>query len=581
MASATVPKILVVGSVQGHLRTALGKLAKIHKKQEFSFCIVVGDLFGDGLAAEQAEELEQLFTGSLEVPLPTYFTTGDFPLPQRVLEKLEHPDANDEVCTNLFYLSRKGTFKTADGINIVSIGGQLVKNEALLTTALGKCDPLYLEKEARALIGAHSADILISNQWPAGITSGSSNPVPETLRTEQGIQCLAELCSKLKPRYHFSSSPDASWEREAFKHPVEYGSLDLESVTYFRGLGSVTGPIKEWFSAFKLDRDNPPPAPTGTTPTPFSRGRKRSADDNQSNGFSRYGDGNHIHSDRPRNRKQIRRSGNGGRNECFMCFGNMSDNNTEHLVSSIGETSGVTIPRGPLPLPSTFPQLAWSGHVLIIPYHHAGEEGIEGPRTQIEVDTEFEEMTKFRKALCKMVSTVSRGTLGAVCWDTNRTGIRHMHWQWMAIPAKLIKEGLLEAACRVLGQDQKCPPFEPADPNGLLPVRADYFRLWIYTPPEQGSNPLEAADRLSGDGDADEGTEKSIYFPLPSDQRFNIWFGREAMAKVLNLGDRFNWMNVQQPLEEEMADKEALLQQFAPWDFTLPESAAPDKDDIA
>jgi hypothetical protein len=570
----------VVGSIQGHLRTALGKLAKIHKKQEFSFCIVTGDFFGDGSAAAQSEELEELFTGSLEVPLPTYFTVGDFALPQRVLQRLEKADANDEVCTNLFYLSRKGTFKTSDGINIVSVGGKLVSNDSSMTTTLGKYDPLYLEKEATALIGAHSADILITNQWPASITSGSSNPVPEILRTDQGVQCLAELCSKLKPRYHFSSSPDASWEREAFKNPVEYGSLDLEPVTYFRSLGSVTRPIKEWFSAFKLDRDNLAPAPTGTTPTPFGRGRKRSADNDHSNGFSRYENGNHARSDGNRNKKSKRHHVNGGRDECFMCFNNMEINNTEHLVSSIGETSGLTVPRGPLPLPGTFPQLTWSGHVLIIPYHHAGAETIEGPRPQVEIDAEFEEMAKFRKALCKMVNTVSRGTLGSVCWDTNRTGIRHMHWQWMAVPVKLIKEGLLEAAFKVIAQDKKYPPFEATDPNTQLPVKSDYFRLWIYTPPEQGSNPLEAADRLSGDGDADEGTEKSIYFPLPSDQRFNIWLGREAMAKVLKLGERLNWDHVKQPVEEEKADRDALMQQFTPWDFTLPEAEAPGNDGI-
>jgi hypothetical protein len=550
----------------------LGKLAKIHKKQEFSFCIVVGDFFGEDSTAEQSEELDELLAGSLRVPLPTYFTVGERAFPQRVLERLEKPDANDEVCANLFYLSRKGTFKTSDGISIVSIGGKLEVNDSSLTSALGKHDPRYLENEATALIGAHSADILITNQWPSGITSGSSNPVPEVLRTDQGVECLAEVCSKLKPRYHFSSSPEASWEREPFKHPVDYGSLDLAPVTYFRSLGSVTGPSKEWFSAFKLDRENPPPAPTGTTPTPFGRGRKRSADNDNGNGFSRYESGNHARTDGNRNKKAKRHYVSGGRDECFMCFNNMSINNTEHLVSSIGETSVLTVPRGPLPKPGTFPQLGWSGHVLIIPYHHAGAEGIEGPRPQAEIDAEFEEMTKFRKALCKMASIVGKGTLGAICWDTNRTGIRHMHWQWMVVPVKLIKDGLLEAAFKSIAQEKKYPPFELTDPNAQLPMRADYFRLWIYTPPEEGGNPLEAADRLSGDGDAEESSERSIYFPLPTDQRFNIWLGREVMAKVLKLEERLNWDHVKQPLEEEEADKQALMQQFAPWDFTLPEA---------
>ena len=557
----------MVGSVQGHLRNALGKLSKLHKKQDFSFCIVVGDLFGDGSVEGQAEELEELLKGTLKLSLPTYFTVGDFPLPQRVIEKLE---AGDEVCTNLFYLSRKGTYKTSDGIKMVTVGGNLVQSEASLTSGLGKYDPLYLETETRTLFGAHSTDILISNQWPAGITSGSSKPVSEQLRTDQGVQCLAELCSKVKPRYYFSSSPDAFWEREPFYHPVEYGSFDkVGTYTRFVSLGSVTGPSKEWFYAFKLDPKTEPPQPSDSTLTPFTRGRGRrrsvNENENQGNNYSRYGNG--THHERPR--KRLRDD----RNDCFMCTGNMSKDNSDHMVCSIGETSVMTVPRGPLPLPTTFPQLAWSGHLLIIPYYHALAEMTEGARPQAEIDAEFAEMTKFRKALCQMVSKLSKGNLGAVCFDTNRTGIRHMHWQWMAAPAKLIKEGLVEGAFKVLGEQNKCPPFEAVDANGPLPVKSDYFRLWIYTAPEQGSNPLETADRLSHDGDADEGTEKCIYFPLPSDQRFNIWFAREAMAKLLDLGRRVNWKDVQQTIEEEEAEKSAFREQFAPWDFTLPAEA--------
>lgn len=555
---------MVVGPVQGHLRSAFGKLSRLQKKQDFSLCIVVGDVFGDGSIEGQAEELDELLNGSLEVPLQTYFIVGDLPLPEKVIEKLEAND-EDQVCTNLSYLGRKGTYKTSDGIRIVFVGGKLVQNETSVISSPGKYDPLYLAKDASVLFGAHSTDILISNQWPANITSGSSNAVPEHLRTDQGVQCLAELCQKLKPRYHFSSSLDAFWEREPFQHPVDYGSFDtVGPCTRFMSLGGVKGPSKEWFSAFKLDPSNVPPPSSNTTTTPFTRGRKRSADTGQINGNPRYSDG--YQRERPQKRP---------REDCFMCFRNMKQNAGEHLVSAIGEDSVLTIPRGPLPLPSSFPQLAWSGHVLIIPHYHAADEGMSGPREQADIDKEFAEMTKFREALCKMVSTVSKGALGAVCWDTNRTGIRHMHWQWMAVPVKLIKDGLLEGAFKVLGEQNKCPLFEVADADGLLPVRSDYFRLWIYTPPEQDSNPLSAADRLSGDGDADEGSEKCMYFPLPSNQRFNIWFAREAMAKLLNLSNRLKWMDVQQSMEEEQEENVAFREQFAPWDFTLIEEAGP------
>jgi len=257
-------RVLVTGAVRGQLKKALEKISKLHTKTDFSFAIIVGDLFDDN----DSDELNLLLTGELMVPLPIYFTVGDSALPEAVQQKL---DSADEVCPNLLYLGRKGVLTTSEGIRIVTLGGRLVQNDQAVTTALGKYDPLYLETEAKGLRGANFAHILITNQWPANITDGSQVAVAESI-DQTGTQCIADLCSTLKPRYHFSSSLEASWEREPFVQVAEYGSMELPPVTRFRSLAGVSISNKEWVSAFTLDPTKAPEVPEATS-SPLSRGK--------------------------------------------------------------------------------------------------------------------------------------------------------------------------------------------------------------------------------------------------------------------------------------------------------------------
>jgi hypothetical protein len=57
--------------------------------------------------------------------------------------------------------------------------------------------------------------------------------------------------------------------------------------------------------------------------------------------------------------------------------------------------------------------------------------------------------------------------------------------------------------------------------------------------------------------------------PLPTDQRFDLQFGRRVMAKLLGLEDRLIWQDCEQSVEEESKDVEAFRQAFKDWDFTL------------
>lgn len=562
MAEILTVRRLVVGSIQGHLKKAFDKISKLQAKQNFNLALIVGDLFGSANDEGNSEDLQALLQGQINVPLPTYFTVGDSSFPEIVKEKLE---GEDDPCPNLFYLGRKGTMTTTEGVKIVYLGGRLVQNEASLTQKLGKCDPLYLDADARGLHGAHSAHILITNQWPANITNGSAVPLPDGLDGSQGSQSISNLCQALKPWYHFSSSHGGVWEREPFKHVVDYSSLDESAVTRFKSLPGVSAPTKEWMTAFSLDTSRPPPTAEPPRVSPFIRTsppRKRQALDDQET-YRRFGNGGHEE----RHYKRPRRNHNKDPNDCFMCL-NKAGAKT-HLVVSLGEESMVTASRGPLPLPSTFPQLSFSGHVMIIPYYHAADELAQGKRSAEEVANEFNEMNRFRKALSTMIGSRSQGQLGAVCWEVNRTGIRHHHWQLMACQADHVRKGLVEAAFKVARERNEYPPFQPCDPDSQLPEKCDFFRVWTWV-----SDPVEMADHTNGDNERDYGATKSMYFPLPSDQKFNIWFGREVMAGLLQLENRVNWMDAllrkngsEQLAEEE--DAQGLKDDFEEFDFAM------------
>ena len=65
-------------------------------------------------------------------------------------------------------------------------------------------------------------------------------------------------------------------------------------------------------------------------------------------------------------------------------------------------------------------------------------------------------------------STLSHST----AWRTDlsdRTGIRHMHWQLLATPASLIHRNLVTAAFKALGKNYEYPPFQSCEPDILIP----------------------------------------------------------------------------------------------------------------
>lgn len=550
-------KSIVAGALQGQIKKAVNKIAKVCAKQTIAVVLLIGDVFGEGEAADA--DLSALLEGELKFPVPTYFSVGEHALPAKVIERLE---TSDELVPNLTYLGRKATFTTSEGIRIVSIGGRLVESEQSVTQSLGKFDPLFLASDAKSLVGARSAHILLTNQWPANIARLSNIDVPDTIDKDAGAQPLAMLCQSLKPFYHFSSSPEAMWEREVFKHQGDYESLEEPKMTRFKSQGSLSKG-GGWLSAYTIDTSRPPPA-TDSTEQPFLLGsppRKRARPAEYEQNFERE------HRGRGGGRKNKRPRFNP--DDCFMCM-NKADFK-DYLVVSIGDESIVTAMRGSLPKQDTFPQLSSTGHAMIIPLYHAADEAQHGQRSQEELQKEFTEMNKYRKAMNKMIKAKSNGELGSVCYEVNRTGIRHFHWQVLPIPADKVRRGLVEGAFKLAREKGKYEVFQDCNADKLLGQRSDFFRVWTWAPSD---SPVDRADQEASGEDGEGGVTKSMFFPIPGNASFNVNFGREVMAGLLQLEGRVNWRdamlaNEAEERSAEEADAEGLKADFAEFDFAM------------
>lgn len=546
---------MVVGNVNGALSEVFTKLGKLQAKQGFSFAVVAGDLFGDCSEDCEVQELSSLLQGAIQVPLPTYFTVGSREIPRRVVEKLE---ADDEVCPNLYYLGRRGTLKTSEGIRIVSLGG-VIEPSATPSATGDKYAPRYSESDSRSLYGAHSADILLTNQWPKSIRIGSQVAVPENIETPEGVQCVSDLCSTLRPRYHLSSSANVFFEREPFFHQPTEDAPDERPITRFINLASYSKTSKQkWMYAFSLDPKAAPPStiPAGTTASPLGApATKRRALPPQNQSYQRFSQGDGYQG---RPAKRARRPPP-TQSECFFCLSNPDI--ATHLITSIGTDCYLTTAKGPLPTSSTFPSLGFPGHVLIITLTHSPTfDAISEPDVR---SSTYTEMQRYRSALHSMLQTKSEGKLGAVTWEVSRGNGIHIHWQFLPVPSDLVNRGLVEAAFKVEAENLKYPKFEKPKGDGTT-ENGDYFRVWIW-------KPTEGAVAESSEKPQQSGTDNTMVLPLSTDFRFDLQFGRRVMAKLLQLESRINWKDDIQSQAEEQADADSFKEAFKEFDFSLEE----------
>ncbi|KAK3941106.1 CwfJ C-terminus 1-domain-containing protein-like protein [Diplogelasinospora grovesii] len=547
-------KIFVFGSVNGQLQPAFSKLATLHAKNAFSFAIVTGNLFAE---EQDDDQLTALLNGDINIPCSTYFTVGTTALPPRVLERIEK---DEDVAHNLHYLGKRSVTKTSEGVRVVSLGGLLD------TTIVGGQSkeqhlPYHTEDDAKALRGANNADILLTTVWPAGVWKNS--PKAKQLAIDHNLipasPSIADLCAALKPRYHFAMSPDDFFfEREPFFPETTEGDDKDQGIALTRFIS-----VAPWANAaktksmyaFAINRDAIISPPPGSTLTPFYKPattKKRPADEAR---FSRFA---HHDKDHRRGRKHQRREQlpPPGPDQCFFCLSN--PNLPTHMVCCIGNESYLATAKGPLPSAETFRDrgLPFPGHLIITPLAHAPTLSRCDAMSEEEVNTTYAEMKRFRESLQTMVSTQSKRKLGAVTWEISRARNIHVHWQFMPVPAEMVKKGLVEAGFRVLAEDMQLGKFKAEDFETPDVSQGDYLRVWIW-----------AEDDAESGGSS--GLGKTLVLRFDENVRFDLQFPRKVMAKLLGLEDRTTWQDVQQSEEEETADVAAFRKAYQEWNFTL------------
>ncbi|KAF7875265.1 hypothetical protein EAF04_002437 [Stromatinia cepivora] len=540
-------KIIVLGDVNGHIRNAFTKLTSLQLKNNFAFAIVAGNLFPGAEDTEADDTVTDLISGKIPIPLPTYFTVGSSPLPKRIIEKIEK---DEEICPNLHYLAKRSTTKTSEGIKIVALGGRL-DEKIIGGLSMESYLPFHTVGDAKALHGAHTADILLTTCWPKSIRTGSKILTPDDSKDPIAGDHIADLCAALKPRYHFSVSPDYFYEREPFFHAPTADAPDVRPLTRFISLAPHGNPKKQKaLYAFTLQATVDPlaPLPAGTTASPFvarPNERKRAALEPEP--YSRYG-GNDYKRGRGRRGQRQPPPGPG---ECFFCLSN--PNLATHLIASIGNEAYLTIAKGPLTTATTNASFGidFPAHALIIPLEHSPTLALI-PEEDSKQRT-YAEMVKYKEALQNMIAQRSENKLGAVTYEISKGSGVHTHWQLIPMPTETIQKGLVEAAFRVEAENLKYPPFEVRDPE-IGQNDGDFFRVWIWTPPTE---------------EAQEGTSKCITMPFDWNVRFNLQFGRTVLAKLLNLEKRIQWRDCAQTEDEEKSDAEAFKAAFKEFDFSL------------
>ncbi|KAH8923096.1 hypothetical protein BT69DRAFT_1262729 [Atractiella rhizophila] len=198
------------------------------------------------------------------------------------MEKLR---SGSELCHNLVFLGKHGTFTTSSGLKLVTCGGTFDLQHFASSTVHSEDLTLpYIEPTpfSKLVSSASECDILITASFPASIGAHSSKLPPNI---PQGSQPISELLSKCKPKYHFVGGEGIFWERE----PFAWEDGEKTRVTRFFSIGDANNTDKQrWFYAFQISPTTltSPPiiVPPNTSANPFSssRGVKRKLEDSVS-----------------------------------------------------------------------------------------------------------------------------------------------------------------------------------------------------------------------------------------------------------------------------------------------------------
>ena len=352
-------------------------------------------------------------------------------------------------------------------------------------------------------------DILVTYDWPWAIARQENY-------ASFGNKQIDKLVNKVRPTYHFAVGPEHTgkfFENRPFR-------WSDGRHTRFISLGQE-GSGDKWYYAFKLEEETIDDSQAIANPfTTVSR--KREAPDDEAALIERKR--------RQLEPKVVSPS------ECFFCLSN--PNVETHMIAAIGKHSYLTTAKGPLTRP--LKNLAFTGHVIIIPIQHI-------PTLKDHQETNAE-MNKFQQAI---IDSYANTEYVPIFFEISRALNVHFHVQCVPVPKlklekfeSVLTQKALQNNERYHDRNQKLE-FEKLE-DGTTPD-GDFIRFTIGNPTR-------------------------TYFVarlLEPDKMIDLQFPRRVLAVTLNLTKRIYWNQCKQPKFVETEECDEFKKFFKPHDFTI------------
>lgn len=175
--SAKMPeKILIVGPVNGRLTDLVSKISAIQSKHgPFASLFILGDLFSPSPSDSLLQQQSDLLSGTLKLPIATYFYQGISPLSSTILEKTKERKAEEglvELADNLYYAKGKsGVFVTKEGFRVAFVGGKWIPEAYASHSSAGQDGEEWHESESE-----REEDETVDHITPSTITRLLAHP---------------------------------------------------------------------------------------------------------------------------------------------------------------------------------------------------------------------------------------------------------------------------------------------------------------------------------------------------------------------------------------------------------------------
>lgn len=481
-------KFLVLNPSESNLETIIDKVnVQESKNGPFEAILLLGDVLSEDITLPQHT-----------FDKPAYFSKGKKPMTKEI--NVDDSKELNEISKNLIYVSSNiSVLKLSSGITMVFAVDTDDIDRNKLESISGK------------------VDILITYSWPAAIASKSND-------TSKANLLVDEMINKLKPRYHFAVGDDEGkfLEYEPFQ-------WENETVTRFISLAKE-GTGSKWFYAFNISSVQTE-VDFKLYENPFISKKRPITESSSSSSSS-----SHTVTKKP---KVVTP------NQCFFCLSN--PNVETHMIVAIGNSSYVTIAKGPLTRSNR--NIPFSGHGIIIPIDHIPViKDKQSPMTL--------EMDSFQNKLVTAFNKVYP-SLTMVFFEISLSTNVHFHRQFLPIDKEFLQNNNFET---VLNDKAKYNNENFSQNHNLEFTKFDSQE---DIPKQKLESQYVMFILCEEDG-------FKYYISTISDdstKKFDLQFPRRVLSYILKSPKRLYWEKCQQPKIKEDKDCQEFKTFFSPFNI--------------